>query len=148
MLTEGIERKLEPDVYLCVLLLFSCHVMSNSLQPHGLQHTRFPPTCASPSLGVCPSSCPLNWWCYPTISSSVHTVIYTHVFKRISLLLFNYLVTISYYLSIFSQQSISSVQFSLSVVSDSLWPHEPQHARPPCPSPTPGVHPNPCPLSQ
>ena len=32
----------------------------------------------------------------------------------------------------------SSVQFSHSVVSDSLWPHEPQHARPPCPSPTPG----------
>ena len=42
----------------------------------------------------------------------------------------------------------SSVQFSRSVMSDSLWPHEPQHARPPCPSPTPGVHPNPCPLSQ
>ena len=33
-------------------------------------------------------------------------------------------------------------------MSDSLWPHEPQHARPPCPSPAPGVHPNPCPLSQ
>ena len=32
-------------------------------------------------------------------------------------------------------------------MSDSLWPHEPQHARPPCPSPTPRVHPNPCPLS-
>jgi len=44
--------------------------------------------------------------------------------------------------------TISSVQFSHSVVSDSLRPHEPQHARPPCPSPTPGVHPNPCPLSQ
>ena len=42
----------------------------------------------------------------------------------------------------------SSVQFSRSVVSDSLQPHESQHARPPCPSPTPGVHPNPCPLSQ
>ena len=42
----------------------------------------------------------------------------------------------------------SSVQFSCSVVSDSLGPHEPQHARPPCPSPTPGVHPNPCPLSR
>ena len=42
----------------------------------------------------------------------------------------------------------SSVQFSRSVVSDSLRPHEPQHARPPCPSPTPGVHPNPCFLSQ
>ena len=41
----------------------------------------------------------------------------------------------------------SSVQFSRSVVSDSLPPHEPQHARPPCPSPTPGVYSNPCPLS-
>ena len=39
------------------------------------------------------------------------------------------------------------IQFS-SVMSDSFWPHELQHARPPCPSPTPGVHPNPCPLSQ
>ena len=34
----------------------------------------------------------------------------------------------------------SSVHFSRSVLSDSLWPHESQHARPPCPSPTPGVH--------
>ena len=34
------------------------------------------------------------------------------------------------------------VQFSHSVMSDSLWPHEPQHARPPCPSPTPGVYSN------
>ena len=41
----------------------------------------------------------------------------------------------------------SSVQFSFSVISDSLWPHEPQHARPPCPSPTPRVYPNSCPLS-
>ena len=41
----------------------------------------------------------------------------------------------------------SSVQFSCSVVADSVWPHESQHARPPCPSPTPGVHPNPCPPS-
>ena len=38
-------------------------------------------------------------------------------------------------------------QFSRSVVSDSLQPHEPQHARPPYPPPTPGVHQNPCPLS-
>ena len=42
----------------------------------------------------------------------------------------------------------SSVQFSRSVVSDSLQPHELQHARPPCPTPTPRVHPNPCPLSR
>ena len=41
----------------------------------------------------------------------------------------------------------SSVQFNRSVMSDSLQPHEPQHARPPCPSPTPRVHPSPCPLS-
>ena len=43
---------------------------------------------------------------------------------------------------------ISSVQFSRSVVSDSLWPHESQHARPPCPSPTPGVPLDSRPLSQ
>ena len=42
----------------------------------------------------------------------------------------------------------SSVQFSHSVVSDSLRPHESQHAWPPCPSPTPGVHPDSCPSSQ
>ena len=41
-----------------------------------------------------------------------------------------------------------SVQFSCSVVSDSLWPHESQHARPPCPSPTPRVHSDSRPLSQ
>jgi len=39
-----------------------------------------------------------------------------------------------------------SVQFSRSVVSDSLWPHDLQHGRPPCPSPTPRIHSNPCPL--
>ena len=44
--------------------------------------------------------------------------------------------------------SFRSVQFSHSVMSDSLRLHEPHHARPPCPSPTPGVHTNPCPLSR
>ena len=44
-------------------------------------------------------------------------------------------------------QGISSVQFSSSVESNSLRPHEPRHARPPCPSPTAGVHPNSCPSS-
>ena len=46
------------------------------------------------------------------------------------------------------QQQFSSVQSSRSVMSYSLRPHELQHARPPCPSPTPRVHPNPCPSSQ
>ena len=49
-------------------LLFSRQVMSDFLRPHGLQHSRLP--CSSPSPGVCSSSCPLNWWCHPTISSS------------------------------------------------------------------------------
>ena len=49
------------------MLLFSHPVMSNSLQPHGLRHTRSP--CSSfPK--VCPSSCPFHWWCHPAISSS------------------------------------------------------------------------------
>ena len=43
--------------------------MSNSLQPHGLQHDRLP--CPSLSLGVCSNSCPLSRWCYLSISSSV-----------------------------------------------------------------------------
>ena len=43
---------------------------------------------------------------------------------------------------------LGSVQFIRSVVSDSLQPHESQHARPPCPSPTPGVHPDSRPSSQ
>ena len=43
-----------------------------------------------------------------------------------------------------SEICFSSVQFSCSVMSDSLWPHESQHARLPCPSPVPGVHPSSC----
>ena len=43
--------------------------MSNSLQPHGLQHTRLP--CPLPTPRTCSNSCPSNWWCHPTISSSV-----------------------------------------------------------------------------
>jgi len=50
------------------LFLFSCSVLSDSLQSHGLQHTRLP--CPSPSPGVCSNSCPLSRWCHPTISSS------------------------------------------------------------------------------
>ena len=44
-------------------------VMSNSLQPHELQRTR--PPCPSPTPRVYSNSCPLSWWCHPTISSSV-----------------------------------------------------------------------------
>ena len=49
--------------------LFSRSVLSDSLQPHGLQHARLP--CPSPCSGVCSNSCWLSWWCHPTILSSV-----------------------------------------------------------------------------
>ena len=48
---------------------FSHSVVSNSLQPHGLQHARLP--CWSPTPGACSKPCPLSRWCHPTISSSV-----------------------------------------------------------------------------
>ena len=44
-------------------------VMSNYFRPHGLQHVRL--SCPSPTPGVWSNSCPLSWWCHPTISSSV-----------------------------------------------------------------------------
>ena len=55
------------------LLLFSRLVVSDSLRPHGLQHARLP--CPSPSPGACSNSCPLSWWCYPTISSLCHLLL-------------------------------------------------------------------------
>ena len=51
------------------LLLFSSSVVSDSLQPHGLQYARLP--CPSLSPRVCSNSCPLSQWCYPSISPSV-----------------------------------------------------------------------------
>ena len=48
---------------------FSCSVMSDSLWPCELQHSRL--SCPSPTLGACSNSCPLSWWCHPTISSCV-----------------------------------------------------------------------------
>ena len=51
------------------MLLLSRWVVSDSLQPYGLQHARRP--CPSPTPGVCSNSCPSCWWCHPAISSSV-----------------------------------------------------------------------------
>ena len=48
---------------------YCCSVMSDSLWPHGLQHTRLP--CSSPTPGACSNSCSLSQWWHPTISSSV-----------------------------------------------------------------------------
>ena len=62
------------SLILKIRLLFSFvvvshSVISDSMQPHGLQHTRLP--CPSLSPRVCSNSCPLSWWCHPIISSSV-----------------------------------------------------------------------------
>ena len=76
------------------------------------------PPCPSLTLRVYPNTCPLSQWCHLSTSFSVHSV------------------------------QFSTVQFSSSVVSDSLRPHESQHTGPLCPSPTPGVHSNSCPLSR
>ena len=54
---------------ICKLCCSIHSVVSDSLRPHRLQYTRLP--CPSLSLRVCSNSCPLSWWCHPTISSSV-----------------------------------------------------------------------------
>ena len=64
------EKRIRAAIHsiLKILLLFSCKVMSNSFQPHGLQCTRL--LCSLLSSAVCSISCPLSRWCYPTISHS------------------------------------------------------------------------------
>ena len=56
-------------IHIAYSVQFSCSVMSDSLQPYGLQHTQLP--CPSSTPGACSNSCPSSWWCHPTISSSV-----------------------------------------------------------------------------
>ena len=57
------------NYYNCRSVQFSCSVVSSSLRPRGLQHTRLP--CPSPTPGACSNSCPSSQWCHPTILSSV-----------------------------------------------------------------------------
>ena len=61
---QSILKKISPES-----IQSSCLVMSDSLQSHGLHHTRLP--CLSPTPGAYPNSCPLSQWCHTTISSSV-----------------------------------------------------------------------------
>ena len=85
--------------------------------------------------------------------SPVYIMLYLGQLNILSLIYqeFSYLRANKFYLSIpkhFVDPKKPSVQFSHSVVSDSLRSHESQHARPPCPSPTPGVHSDSRPSSQ
>ena len=60
----------DPVRYIKILInQFSYSVMYDSLRPHGMHHVR--PPCPSPTPGACSNLCPSNWWCHPTISSSV-----------------------------------------------------------------------------
>ena len=68
--------------YTCrVISLFSCSVVSASLRPHGLQHTR--PPCPSPTPGVYSDSCPLSQWSHPIISSCYPLLLPPSIFPSI-----------------------------------------------------------------
>ena len=113
-----------------------------------------------PPLGChrAPGWAPCAIWQLPTSLSVLHMIVYICqcYFLNSPLLpllcpqvhsLRPYLHSFPANRSISTFYQLSSVQFSCSVVSDSLRPHESQHARPLCPSPTPGVHSNSCPSS-
>ena len=137
-------------------LQFSRSVVSDSLRPHESQHAR--PPYPSPNPGVYPNPCPLSQWCHPAISSSV--VPFSSCLQSFPASgsfpmswLFDQVAKSAYSLPNLMKTAgwvptCNSVQFSRSVMSDSLRPHESQHARPPCPSQTPGVYSNSCPSSR
>ena len=103
--------------------------------------------CPSPFPRVGSDSCSLNQWFYPNISSSVIPCSFCPQSCPVSGSFRISLLFESGGQSIGASAS-ASVQFSRSVVSDSLWPHGLQHTRLPCPSPTPRVYSNTCPLSK
>ena len=106
-------------------------VVSNSLRPLGLQHVR--PPSPSPTPGVYSNSCPLSRGCHLTISSFVVP--------------FSSCIQSFLHQGLFIWGLSSQVYFSNSVMSDSLWPRGLAHTRLHCPSPTPRVYSNSCPLS-
>ena len=75
MAEEFVRRMCFWRIVFMLVCIFKCHLLfshstvSNSLWSHELQHTRLP--CPSPTPRVCTNSCPLSWWCHPTISSFI-----------------------------------------------------------------------------
>ena len=90
----------------------------------------------------------LNTWLKTCYFSSLRTELKRHLPEQNLVDNLIYIPPFTTLLSVLAQFYFSSVQFSRSVVSDSLRPHESQHARPPCPSPTPKVHSDSRPSSQ
>ena len=93
-------------------------------------------------LSITRSSEKPNWENWTSISSSIVSVLWKAqlIQQKTVIILLNTHQEKSIRTFPYSITSISSIQFSRSIVSDSLRPQESQHARPPCPSPTPGVH--------
>ena len=144
-----------------VVQLLSCVY---SLQPHGLQHTRLP--CPSLNPRVCTNSCPLSWWCHPTIlPPSLPPSIFPSFrvfFNESALQIWCQSIGASASASVLPMNIqgwfplgltglisllSSSVQFSHSDMSDSLQRCGLQHARLFCPPPTPRACSNSCPWS-
>ena len=131
-LNTGNRSGLVPSLHLVYEVKWSesCSVMSDSLQPHGLYSPG-----NSPGQNTLVGSLSLLQGIFPTQESNLgllhcRRTLYQLSHKRSPVL------------------CIRSDQISRSVVSDSLRPHESQHSRPPCPSPTPGVHSDSCSSSQ
>ena len=112
--------------------------MSDSLQPHGLQPTRLLCPCYSPSKNT-----GVGYHFFFISDPGIEPTSLTSPTLQLNSLLLYHQRSPMYH-----RVQFSSVQFSHSVVSDSLWPHKSQHARPPRPSPTPRVHSNSHPLSR
>ena len=122
-----------------------CHAILQGISPAqdlnpGLLHCR----CILYPLGHQGIPRILQWVAYPFSRGSSRPGNPTRIFCIADwvffLLLFNN--SADWVFTRWATKEVPSVQFSRSVLSDSLWPHESQHARPPCPSPTPGVHSN------
>ena len=110
----------------------------------------FPNQLTLVKLHLIPNTFPTSIPPLGSIPHCLRSKLETLCFHSILCVLLSEDITLHYiFLLIYLSPSVqfSSVQFSLSVVFNSLWPHEPQHTKPPCPSPTPRVYPNSCPSS-
>ena len=129
---------------------FSSSVVSDSLWPHGLQHTRLPCPLSIPGLMYThththPHTPQYTWWedewgCFESMSLYINLRIFANL-KIFNLLIIGH--EMDHYICLYF-----SAQVSYSVMSDSLQPHGLHHTRLPCPSPNPGVYSNSYPSRQ
>ena len=96
------------------LLFLSLQVISNSLPHHGLQHAMLP--CPSPSPRICPSSCPLNWWCHPTISFGIRAFLIEICVSLICLNLGFHMQTEVKYFGMFFSYVIVNYTFKIKIL--------------------------------